>query len=356
MVVDKEQGQQSKVLSRFERERLDLSVSVVETLREGSQAGWLDELSRDEGFQPTSVQNRLTTSPMFFPPRLSLQSRPMPVVKPGTENMHEMEGWKSTTNTHESVLLRFAQRLTASFIAVDANAGRSAAPYVVQPCDKTFKPSEPPSEQTEAEQPTAKRKSLPPIPSLTQNQKVHPGVQRQRLAGRHSKIRLETAPMATTFTRQYGSHLEQRIDAGGRDKTELSHYSIAHEFSVTSSHLPIVGPELEEGVTGNHLPIIELLRKYEQSLSSYLPALRGGASVETLSGSGVFESGQGESIILNPVITPSSVVLVTLTANPGPVVVQYISLQPKVGFTIHLTAPAAMRTPFNYVVVTHQEQ
>jgi len=30
--------------------------------------------------------------------------------------------------------------------------------------------------------------------------------------------------------------------------------------------------------------------------------------------------------------------------------VQYISLHPTVGFTLHLTAPAAAKTTFNYVV------
>jgi len=55
--------------------------------------------------------------------------------------------------------------------------------------------------------------------------------------------------------------------------------------------------------------------------------------------------------VANPHITASSVVLVSLTSNPGPVVVQYVSLQPYNGFTVHLTAPTTMRATFNYIVL-----
>ena len=68
-------------------------------------------------------------------------------------------------------------------------------------------------------------------------------------------------------------------------------------------------------------------------------------------GAGMFECGQRDVTISDPSITASSVVLVTLTANPGPVVVQYVSLQSKTGFTVHLTAPTTMGAPFNYVVL-----
>src|SRR5581483_5638214 len=49
---------------------------------------------------------------------------------------------------------------------------------------------------------------------------------------------------------------------------------------------------------------------------------------EKVTGSGVFESGQGESAIMNTCITLASVVVVTLTGDPGPVVVQFVSLRP----------------------------
>lgn len=73
-------------------------------------------------------------------------------------------------------------------------------------------------------------------------------------------------------------------------------------------------------------------------------------SVE-MSGSAAFESGQGEVAVANVHVTASSVVAVMLAGDPGPVVVQYVSLQPKTGFTIHLSAPAKYRTPFNYRIL-----
>ena len=73
-------------------------------------------------------------------------------------------------------------------------------------------------------------------------------------------------------------------------------------------------------------------------------------SVE-MSGSATFESGQGEVAVANVQVTASSVVVVMLAGDPGPVVVQYVSLQPKSGFTVHLSAPAKNRTPFNYRIL-----
>jgi hypothetical protein len=70
-----------------------------------------------------------------------------------------------------------------------------------------------------------------------------------------------------------------------------------------------------------------------------------------LSGSGMFESGQRDVMIPNSHITASSVVVPMLTSNPGPVVVQYVSLHPHIGFTLHLTAPATAKTSFNYIIL-----
>jgi hypothetical protein len=80
----------------------------------------------------------------------------------------------------------------------------------------------------------------------------------------------------------------------------------------------------------------------------------GGADTGTFvkfSGSGVFESGQGEVAIMNTCITSSSVVVVTLIGDPGPVVVQYVTLRPAIGFTVYLSASATNRTPFNYAIL-----
>lgn len=68
-------------------------------------------------------------------------------------------------------------------------------------------------------------------------------------------------------------------------------------------------------------------------------------------GSGLCERGQCEFVVSNPQVRTTSVVAVILTGNPGPVVVQYISLQPDKGFTVHLSAPAQQITPFNYTLL-----
>lgn len=73
-------------------------------------------------------------------------------------------------------------------------------------------------------------------------------------------------------------------------------------------------------------------------------------SVE-MSGSAAFESGQGEVAVANVNVTASSVVAVMLAGDPGPVVVHYVSVRPKTGFTVHLSAPAKNRTPFNYTIL-----
>lgn len=67
-------------------------------------------------------------------------------------------------------------------------------------------------------------------------------------------------------------------------------------------------------------------------------------------GSGTIEAGQEDATIYNPRISAQSVVTVMLAGNPGPVVVHYISLQPRAGFTLHLSAPVNAATPFNYAV------
>jgi hypothetical protein len=70
-----------------------------------------------------------------------------------------------------------------------------------------------------------------------------------------------------------------------------------------------------------------------------------------MSGSATFESGQGEVAVANVHVTATSVVAVMLAGDPGPVVVHYVSLQPKLGFTVHLSAPVKNRTPFNYTIL-----
>lgn len=75
-----------------------------------------------------------------------------------------------------------------------------------------------------------------------------------------------------------------------------------------------------------------------------LPALS-----QPLNGSGMIEQGQEEVTVSCAQVSERSVVTVMLAGNPGPVVVQYITLHPDVGFTFHLSAPVIASTPFNYL-------
>ncbi|GAC1567494.1 MAG: hypothetical protein NVS3B14_13710 [Ktedonobacteraceae bacterium] len=72
---------------------------------------------------------------------------------------------------------------------------------------------------------------------------------------------------------------------------------------------------------------------------------------EKLAGSGLVLQGQAEITIENTHVSSSSVVMVNLLGNPGPVVVQFYTLLPDYGFKVHLSAPAAFNTPFNYVIL-----
>ncbi len=86
------------------------------------------------------------------------------------------------------------------------------------------------------------------------------------------------------------------------------------------------------------------------------PAVQGAARQEAahvpfqpLNGSGVIEQGQEEVTVSCAQVSARSVITVMLASNPGPVVVQYITLHPDVGFTFHLSAPVSAPTPFNYL-------
>jgi hypothetical protein len=72
---------------------------------------------------------------------------------------------------------------------------------------------------------------------------------------------------------------------------------------------------------------------------------------EKLAGAGQILQGQSEITIENSHVSTSSVVMVNLLGNPGPVVVQYYTLLPDHGFKVHLSAPVSANTPFNYVIL-----
>ena len=71
----------------------------------------------------------------------------------------------------------------------------------------------------------------------------------------------------------------------------------------------------------------------------------------SLAGSGLIKQGQRDVMITNPHVSLSSVVIVTLVEDPGPVVVKYVSLHPRVGFTLHFSDAAELDARFNYIIL-----
>ena len=71
----------------------------------------------------------------------------------------------------------------------------------------------------------------------------------------------------------------------------------------------------------------------------------------TLAGSGFIKQGQKDVMITNPLVLLSSVVIVTLVEDPGPVVVKYVSLHPQIGFTLHFSDAAELDARFNYIIL-----
>lgn len=140
----------------------------------------------------------------------------------------------------------------------------------------------------------------------------------------------------------------------------------------TKVHLQAVRPEqIHEPIT-ERFPTLEntalaaeeepartedLAREPEQSSAPPEPAPHKqpepvAAPPQLFMGSGIIEQGREEVTVASARISAQSVVVVMLTGNPGPVVVQYISLQPESSFTCHLSAPVSASTPFNYLVWT----
>jgi hypothetical protein len=359
---ERNEQKQRKWLSRLARERRDLSASV--------EAALLDSVAQEQGGDSVDEGQESSVHPVqgttLIPPRLSLQSKMMTAVQSGSfvENAtrtQTAEGEQSAplliTGQHANLLARFAQRITTSLAAF----GTAMHPEVFPP---SFVDDEEEPQKSQAKEAVTISQAVPVAPVIPPPQKQEPGsvhtgsfsathppapstlvkpVQGQRrLAGKTGKIRLETAVLPTP------QQFEKREEVQRPEKSERASVADLVAVSVpgsggvaTSSHLPIVGKLGEvSGTTSTHLPALD---KYKGEV--------GAAARGALSGSGVVECGQQEVIMANKYVTASSVVLVMLTRDPGPVVVQYISLQPHVGFTIHLTAPAAMKASFNYVVL-----
>jgi hypothetical protein len=124
----------------------------------------------------------------------------------------------------------------------------------------------------------------------------------------------------------------------------IVHADTPVQSNASSSHIALRTPCSEPRLAGRSTKVrLKAMPRTEE--------LKKAGREQMLSGSRTFQRGQGEIAVENTHVTPSSVITAMLTSDPGPVVVQYISLRPGVGFTVHLSAPAEKETSFNYVVM-----
>ncbi|GCE16408.1 hypothetical protein KDK_02080 [Dictyobacter kobayashii] len=384
MILNEEHDEQNQQtwLSRVARERQGLSVSVEETLGDASsdELGWAEV---DEHGMTSFTQS--VREPSLVPPRLRLQSRVIEAVRSEDNSFADAGSYAvvpsgevgerkpNTTTQNTNILMRFAQRLTSSFVAFNGPAQMAEASSLEQTefgytqSVTTGMKASALASIADIEVCTASTMTGP-IPKDPKGPSTSPKEQssRQRLAGRTTKIRLEVVPNPASHKNKAWASNSRESDrlAEEREQADLVKRGDAN---TTGIHLSVLSPRREEaGSTSMHLPTVNTKREERHASSQPLPevvAEKEEARPEifkgvlersaqgTLSGSGFFECGQRDATVSNLYVTGASVVLVTLTSNPGPVVVQYISLQPQVGFTVHLTAPTSIKTSFNYIVL-----
>ena len=357
--------------SRLSRERLNISESVEETLADvASQEQWSEEE------QKHIPLDRSASSTDLVPPRLSLQSKVLPSVQPmgfvqsvtaeiaaQQATAKEAEGRQKPRNTN--ILSRFAQRFTSSLAAFGS---------AMQPDVPTWSPTV--KEQEEAfpqerhlatlpsPQGLAQRENVQmPIPTVVDAIPATPSTSspqtiksKQRLAGHTGKVRLQTAssPNATppreelamnTPTSQTVSQLKEPDVYAWRENREALREPLTVNVRLREKVQQAPSASATETSLRKELQVEHKSSVEKKDVSTSR------TSCTTFFGTGAFEGGQSEVMVRNTHTTASSVIHTTLTSNPGPTLVQYISLHPEVGFTLHLTAPVATKTTFNYVLL-----
>ena len=164
-----------------------------------------------------------------------------------------------------------------------------------------------------------------PSPETNHVETLPAAPKKKRLAGRNTKVHLQAVPKT-----------EKRSA-----KKMVSSPGIV-DSTIVEQAMPAIALPLPETRTSEHVterPIAVSLKKDER------------VTRQKLAGSGQILQGQAEVTIENPHVSASSVVMVNLLGNPGPVVVQYYTLLPDYGFEVHLSAPATADTPYNYVIL-----
>ncbi len=339
--------------SRLTKERFNLSESVDAALADTeSQEQWYE----DEQESPA----RSTSNTALIPPRLSLQSKMQPAVRSGgfvqsaTAQMEAEKNVEEQKLQHTGILARLAQRFTSSLAAFGSS---------MQPGASSVLPS--PVMYHEVSQPydgaqlvniaqahaimsiervdTPSATVIDAIPATPSTAPPHPVQSKERLAGHTAKIRLHNAADSKT--------MPLSKDREAREVREPL-YDLVREPVVVNVRVR----EKTQETTRPDLPAVMTPRqevKVANNLVAEEPRGNNAAiGYEAFFGTSAFESGQGEVMITNTQVVASSVVQVTLTSNPGQTLVQYVSLYPEIGFTIHLTAPAVTKTTFNYVILS----
>ena len=380
---DPKKQTQQPWLSQLNQERRNLSASVEEALERTQGQDWDEEDEIQESPTNTTAQRQA-----LIPPRLSLQSKSMPAVRPeqGTSGRDTEEivptrmiSQQSAKGTRRpGAFSRFAHRLAAVFTPgtrpdpetrstnvspnIPSSSSEEAKHVSRQRGNSLFGmgnwsdplPHLPPPSPDEAQRLSRQRENslLPPnLPEGPSARQVRPAsgtapydIPTQRLdPNRVSKPQPKVQPQTSaTPPAPRGGH---------EPRKEQSTWQM-----VSSANLTTPGSISNRPGMGSVVPVRTSTPRREAVTNEQASERRQSPTqarmdLQSAFGNGAFEEGQGDVFVKEPLVTERSVVIVTLTSNPGRVVAQYVSLAAGSGFTIHLTAPVAKRTTFNYVVL-----
>ena len=369
MALEKERNEQIQQPTYLEEERYKLSASLANTL---TDTALQDDDWEEEEFMG-DAQGDIVRKTSLIPPRLSLQSKVLPAIQPARPTQTPAvpaapvdEDHKGTT-TESNVFMRLARRLTSSFapfgVALPNEEATSSTPptySISAPASASHTQHEPraippPRERKTVVVDAISSTTSHSLPALTTPQARPEG--KRRLAGT-TKVRLETTPLQVVTPKP----------AEAREQTTNVQPPLVKEVERVMPATPVQQKPVSQNnpATWPTPPKIHdaarILEEDRKQTSMQIPVVTmlsdtpkdAGNVPQPVFGTGRFESGQSDKMIENKHVIASSVVLVTLITNPGPVVIQYISLYPQVGFTVHLTAPTTSQTSFNYVILSDQ--
>ena len=378
MTLYEKQQAKDQWQDRLVQERRNISVSVEETLTVGTDGQWDEQDEENTTGESSGGSQNSGKNIALIPPRLSLQSKMLPALRSGSfvqsataahaafqQAEAEKQRSKSHISSQTNIFARLAQRLTSSFAALNLSATDSVSPLL--PSSTQFPP---PFQSNQEQLSTLQENHMVPVSSLpvvrtnvpvasspmvidaipatpsTRPLVVQQQTEPQRLAGRTTKIRLETAPpQPQTTPLPVAQHQSVKPEGLTRNSEALVMYDKSHELReplVISLNIP----DVSKISTRPDLIAITpaMLVEREQSVQKK-------NTYEAFFGNAVFEMGQAEVMVVQEQVQLSSVVQITFTSNPGPTLVQYISLHPQTCFTVHLTAPVNSKTTFNYVLL-----